>query len=177
MYQLQFTAHAVLHQAIDVSHCSLNWSLTGDLLPSIDNYSVKGIICFIVSDGKGREDRQYEAQSQIPVVILCRRSVNELVWGVMNDHICALLTASKAGGIVSDSNGNTKTGRQIKELFKENSPLNKKWSCLTYLDRFHAADKLEAAEITHKLEPWHCCLFQALGEIFEGFHSEFSLFV
>lgn len=39
--------------------------------------------------GRG-EDRQHEAQSQIPIVILCR-SVNELVRRVMNDHIGTLL--------------------------------------------------------------------------------------
>lgn len=61
----------------------------GVFYQSIGNYSVRGIICFIVTEGK--EGGQCEAQSQIPIVILCRQSVNELVWNVMNEHICTLL--------------------------------------------------------------------------------------
>lgn len=64
--------------------------MLGILYQSIGNYSLKGIIRFIVTDGKG-EDRQ--CQVQIPVVIVCGRSVNELLWTVMDDHICALLVS------------------------------------------------------------------------------------
>lgn len=63
--------------------------MLGILCQSVGNNSLKGIICFIVTDGKGGG----LCQVQIPVVILCGRSANELVWTVMNDHICALLAS------------------------------------------------------------------------------------
>lgn len=71
--------------------------------------------------GRG-EDRQCEAQSQIPIVILCRRSVNELVWRVMNDHFCAPL-ASKLVAVYSCGLLWNSIGTQ-KITLRKNSPLN-----------------------------------------------------
>ena len=88
-----------------------------------------------VKRGWGGMDGQRLAQSQIPLVILWRRSVNELVWRVMNDHICpwTLFWVTVAP---KNSQLNIITFREIHLLNKLTFLLDLlKTTALMYLDR------------------------------------------